>query len=62
MSQQKNDRNVSPQKKQAHPNKGYGPLESKRCNKYLKFGLNHRSSDRNVCKVYLPFKSQSWTS
>ena len=33
-----------------HPNKDYGPLK-KRCNKYLKLGLNHLNSNRNVCKA-----------
>jgi len=35
-----------------HPTKGYGLLKNKRCNKYLKLGLHHRSSCRNVCKPY----------
>ena len=27
-----------------HPNIGYGPLNQKRCNEYLKLNLNHRST------------------
>jgi len=31
-----------------HPSKIYGPGKKKLCNKYLKLGFNHPSSDRNV--------------
>jgi len=35
-----------------HLNKGYESLKKKLCNEYFKLGLNHRSSNRNVCKAY----------
>jgi len=31
---------------------GYGPFNTKRCNKYSKLGFNHRSAIQNVCKAY----------
>jgi len=41
----------------AYPNKGYGPFKKKSCNEYLKLGFSHRSTNRNVCKAYQPFRN-----
>jgi len=40
-----------------HPDKCYGPLKKKRCNNCSKLGFIQRSSNRNVCKAYLPFQN-----
>jgi len=39
-------------RKSVHSDKGYEPLKKKRCNKYSKSGVNHRSNNLNVCKAY----------
>jgi len=45
-----------------HPNKGYATLKKKRSNKYSNLGLNHRISNRNVCKAFQPFRNITETT